>query len=169
MLAEDYLWLVFLGSAASNRALEVAKNLDHWTGAQTFSFSPQRDGAEQEPWALYSSDDADFKRVLKQKSKRSGHLEYVLISYLKSSFPPQVIIAFAGMTTAGTYAAVQYFSDDRKLESLLAELEIKPEDEIPAFEVVLRVDVFDGTFASFGVEAKKVHRSNGESGIVSDL
>ena len=157
LFLEENTWLVFLGSAASNRALSVVKDLEQWSNVQTFSFAPVADNLEQEPWAIYSSEDSSFKKTLRRKPKKSGHQEYVLISYLKSANPAQVIIAFAGMTTSGTYAAVQYFSDDRKLDALLAAMQIDLSNELPAFEVVLKVDVFDGTFAGFSIEATKIH------------
>lgn len=155
---ERRAWYVFLGSPVSNHGMQLLRGTPPWSGLQQFTFdSPSR---KNDPPMLRKNSDPTWRREFVPGGHNAA-IEFALITHLRVA--SQVVVAFSGMTTVGTYSAASFFTDDTRVEELLAHLKIKEDDPVPCFEVVIKLNPFDGDPVSESIEDFHVYTSISEA------
>ncbi len=70
--------------------------------------------------------------------------DYALVSLMPGLDPTRSVMIFAGTTTFGTQAAVEYVCHQNSLKELLSRLSVNKSGEVKPFEALLRVKVTHG-------------------------
>ncbi len=149
--SEKRSWYIFLGSPVSNHGMQLLRDIPPWDGLQEFTFDAP---AKKNDPPILRKNHATWSKELVPGGHKTA-TEYALITHLRVG--NQVVVAFSGMTTVGTYSAANFFTNDTSIVQLLDYLKIKETDPIPCFEVVIKFSVFDGDHVSAVVEASHIH------------
>ena len=143
-LRNDPSWLVFLGSSLSNEMLQILRTETKWAEFQDFHFETECDSEGVERGVLHrgklNGPPQETYRYTVLRPRRH-EVDYALISYFLDHANAQALIALQGISTIGTWAAARYLCSDDCVQALEKLLAIKPDEPIPPFEVLLKVDV----------------------------
>ena len=98
----------------------------------------------------------DKKYRYAAKTSQHPETDWGLVSFFKDDYYSQTLIAMQGISTIGTLAAAQFVCTDKHSAECLRELKqygINPQDELPAFEMLLKVEVMGSLPKKISVEA----------------
>ena len=128
-------WLVFLGSSLANGALRDLREDARWADVQTFHFERTNEGGVICKGKLSAKAEKLYGYTVSVERKREE--DHALISYFRDAESSQVLIAFGGISTVGTWAAAKFLCDDSCVQALQERLGLTLEEQVPPFEVLL--------------------------------
>ena len=138
-LAVGNSWLVFLGSSLSNYALRDVLEEARWADLRLFHFESTPSGGLVSKRKPAEKAEKTYGYTVFVERKREE--DHALISYFRDVENSQVLIAFGGISTVGTWAAARFLCDDTSIQVLQDHLGIHTEGDVPSFEVLLKVSV----------------------------
>ncbi len=132
--------LIFLGSPSENLTLTEIP------GTRQFVFQRLIDGPRKGDLAIINvHPQADEARVFLASPSTSPLIEdYAVIALMPGLDPARSVMMFAGTTTFGTQAAVEYVCRQSSLKELLSRLSVSKPGDLKPFEALLRVKVTRG-------------------------
>lgn len=132
--------LIFLGSPSENLTLTEIP------GTRQFVFQRLIDGPRKGDLGIVNvHPQADESRVLLASPSTSPLVEdYAVIALMPGLDPARYVMIFAGTTTFGTQAAVEYVCRQSSLKALLSRLSVSNPGGVKPFEALLRVKVTRG-------------------------
>ena len=132
--------LIFLGSPSENLTLMEIPS------TREFVFQRLADGPRKGDLAIVNvHPQAGESRVFVASPSSSPMTEdYAVIGFLPGLDPARSVMIFAGTTTFGTQAAVEYVCRQDSLKQLLSRLSVSTAGELKPFEALLRVKVARG-------------------------
>ena len=132
--------LIFLGSPSENLTLTEIP------GTRQFVFQRLIDGPRKGDLAIINvRPQADEARVFLASPSTSPLIEdYAVIALMPGLDPARSVMMFAGTTTFGTQAAVEYVCRQSSLKELLSRLSVSKPGDLKPFEALLRVKVTRG-------------------------
>lgn len=149
--------LIFVGSPAENLTLrDIPSN-------QNFVFQRLTSGPRKGDLAIVNlhPEPGEEKQVLSSRTLPLRE-DYAVIGLFPGMNPARSVMIFAGTTTLGTQAAVEYVCRQNSLDELLLRLSVSKTGNLTPFEAVLRVKVARGVPVSAEVVAlRKSHLVEG--------
>src|SRR5271157_1924196 len=132
--------LIFLGSPSENLTLTEIP------GTREFVFQRLADGPRKGDLGITNvHPQADESRVFLASPSTSPLVEdYAVIALMPGLDPARSVMIFAGTTTFGTQAAVEYVCRQSSLKELLSRLSVSQAGGVKPFEALLRVKVTRG-------------------------
>jgi hypothetical protein len=132
--------LIFLGSPSENLTLTEIPN------THQFVFQRVVDGPRKGDLAIVNVHPQPGEGKVFLASPFGSPLteDYALIGLLPGLDPARSVMIFAGTTTFGTQAAVEYVCHQNSLKELLSRLSVSRAGEVKPFEALLRVKVTRG-------------------------
>ena len=132
--------LIFLGSPSENLTLMEIPS------TREFVFQRLADGPRKGDLAIVNvHPQAGESRVFVASPSSSPMTEdFAVIGFLPGLDPARSVMIFAGTTTFGTQAAVEYVCRQDSLKQLLSRLPVSTTGELKPFEALLRVKVARG-------------------------
>ncbi len=132
--------LIFLGSPSENLTLTEIPS------TREFVFQRLADGPRKGDLAIVNvHPQAGENRVFLASPSLSPMTEdYAVVGFLPGLDPARSVMIFAGTTTFGTQAAVEYVCRQDSLRQLLSQLSVSKTGELKPFEALLHVKVVRG-------------------------
>jgi hypothetical protein len=131
--------LIFVGSPAENLTLRDIPN------ARNFVFQRLTSGPRKGDLAIVNlNPKPGEQKVFLGSRTRPLTEDYAIIGLVPGLNPARSVMIFAGTTTLGTQAAVEYVCRQNSLEELLLRLSVSKIGDLTPFEAVLRVKVARG-------------------------
>jgi hypothetical protein len=145
--------LIFVGSPAENLTLRDIPN------TRNFVFRRLTSGPRKGDLAIVNlrPQPGEQKEFLGSATRPLTE-DYAVIGLVPGLNPARSVMIFAGTTTLGTQAAVEYACRPSSLEELLLRLSVSQVGDLTPFEAVLRVKVALGV--PVGAELVAVRKSN---------
>jgi hypothetical protein len=145
--------LIFVGSPAENLTLRDIPN------TKSFIFQRLTSGPRKGDLAIINvhPQPGEEKQFLASRTRPLTE-DYAVIGLVPGLNPLHSVMIFAGTTTLGTQAAVEYVCHQNSLEDLLLRLSVSKIGDLTPFEAVLRVKVARGV--PVGAELVALRKSN---------
>jgi hypothetical protein len=145
--------LIFVGSPAENLTLRDIPN------TQNFVFERLTSGPRKGDLAIINvhPQPGEQKQFLGSRTRPLTE-DYAVIGLVPGLNPTRSVMIFAGTTTLGTQAAVEYVCHQNSLDDLLLRLSVSKIGDLTPFEAVLRVKVALGV--PVGAELVALRKSN---------